>query len=209
MLTSIPLHAAGIYPKGPRFSDYFISSYTPTLSALLKAQQSSQHTSSTDSGKILLGSVEHTNYGYTIDLPGTVEEIGAIKELLSGKQPLLQDPSKVVVLHGATSMALKEQLKDAAILHLASHGIQDDQEPLESGFLMADQKLTIRELMKLSLPKAFLAVLSACHTARGDDHQPDQTVHLAATMLFLGFKSVVATLWCVPYILLYVTSLLT
>ena len=162
-----------------------------------------------DSGKILLGSVEHTNYGYTIDLPGTVEEIGAIKELLSGKQPLLQDPSKVVVLHGATSMALKEQLKDAAILHLASHGIQDDQEPLESGFLMADQKLTIRELMKLSLPKAFLAVLSACHTARGDDHQPDQSVHLAATMLFLGFKSVVATLWCVPYILLYVTSLLT
>jgi CHAT domain-containing protein len=49
--------------------------------------------------------------------------------------------------------------------------------------------------MELDLSKAFLAFLSACETARGDEGQPDQTVHLAATMLFAGFRSVVATMW--------------
>ena len=68
---------------------------------------------------------------------------------------------------------------------------------------MADEKLTIMQLMKLDLSKAFLAILSACHTAKGDNNQPDQTVHLAATMLFLGFKSVVATLWYVPHCVLH------
>lgn len=49
--------------------------------------------------------------------------------------------------------------------------------------------------MELDLSKAFLAVLSACETAKGDSTQPDQAVHLAAAMLFTGFSSVIATLW--------------
>ncbi|EPT05778.1 hypothetical protein FOMPIDRAFT_1079181, partial [Fomitopsis schrenkii] len=97
------------------------------------------------------------------------------------------------------STALKEQLSDAAILHLASHGVQMQGDPLQSGFLMADRMLTMEELMKLSLPNAFLAILSACQTATGDLRQADQAVHLAATMQFLGFKSVVATMWYVYF----------
>ncbi|EPT06246.1 hypothetical protein FOMPIDRAFT_83684 [Fomitopsis schrenkii] len=68
-----------------------------------------------------------------------------------------------------------QELPGAAILHLASHGVQDDMDPLQSGFLMADQKLTIQDLMNLNLPNAYLAILT--------------------TMLFVGFKSVVATMW--------------
>lgn len=193
-----PLHAAGVFPGGPHFSDYFVSSYTPTLHALLKAQQDHQYPLSVGSVKILLASVEHTTYACANDLPGTLQEISTIKKFLDGKTTFSQEKTtNVIVLHGAQSQALKEQLPDTGILHIASHGVQDPNDPLQSGFLMADGKLTIMELMKLDLPKAFLAILSACHTARGDDKQPDQTVHLAATMLFLGFKSVVATLWYV------------
>lgn len=174
-----------------------MSSYTPTLNALLNTEQDHRHLSSIGSSKVLLASVEHTTYAYASNLPGTVEEISTIKKLLDSKQASLQSTANAVVLHGAKSQALQEELPDAGILHLACHGVQDPNDPLQSGFLMADGKLTIMELMKLELPKAFLAILSACHTARGDDKQPDQTVHLAATMLFLGFKSVVATLWYV------------
>jgi CHAT domain-containing protein len=60
---------------------------------------------------------------------------------------------------------------------------------------MKDKTITLSELMPLNLPNAFLAVLSACETAKGDEAQPDQTVHLAAAMLHAGFKSVVATMW--------------
>jgi CHAT domain-containing protein len=49
--------------------------------------------------------------------------------------------------------------------------------------------------MKLNLERPLLAFLSACETATGDIRQPDQTIHLAAAMLFAGFQSVVATMW--------------
>lgn len=40
--------------------------------------------------------------------------------------------------------------------------------------------------MNLNLPTAMLAFLSACKTAKGSEEQPDQAVHLAASMLFCG-----------------------
>jgi CHAT domain-containing protein len=61
--------------------------------------------------------------------------------------------------------------------------------------MMKDELLTVSSLMSLNVPSAFLAILSACETAKGDASQPDQAVHLAATMLYMGFKSVVGTMW--------------
>jgi CHAT domain-containing protein len=60
--------------------------------------------------------------------------------------------------------------------------------------MMQDDMLTASKLMVLKLPNAFLAVLSACEMAKGDTSQPDQAVHLAATMLYVGFRSVVGTM---------------
>ena len=40
-----------------------------------------------------------------------------------------------------------------------------------------------------------LAFLSACGTAQGDVDMPDEAMHLAATLMFAGTRSVVATLW--------------
>jgi hypothetical protein len=57
--------------------------------------------------------------------------------------------------------------------------------------------LTISKLMELKLDRPWFAFLSACETAKGDAEQPDQVMHLAAAMLFAGFKSVVATMWSV------------
>ncbi|KAG1741453.1 uncharacterized protein EDB91DRAFT_1052580, partial [Suillus paluster] len=38
------------------------------------------------------------------------------------------------------------------------------------------------------------AILSACHTAVGDEETPDEVIHLAAGLQFSGFKSVIGTL---------------
>jgi CHAT domain-containing protein len=91
---------------------------------------------------------------------------------------------------------VRSGLKDnrANILHLACHGVQAAQ-PLQSCFILGDGKLTIGDLMTLDLPHATFAFLSACQTAKGDRSHADQTVHLAASMLFCGFRSVVGTLW--------------
>jgi CHAT domain-containing protein len=79
------------------------------------------------------------------------------------------------------------------VLHLACHGEQKSS-ALASGFILRDKDLTIQDLMKLELKHASLAFLNACQTAKGIQDQPDQAVHLAASMLFCGFKSVIATI---------------
>jgi CHAT domain-containing protein len=88
----------------------------------------------------------------------------------------------------------------AHILHLACHGLQDS-EPLKSALQLQDGKVAIKDIMQLDLPHAVLAYLSACQTAKGDRNAPDQVVHLAASMLFCGFRSVIGTMWYVLHIL--------
>jgi hypothetical protein len=88
-------------------------------------------------------------------------------------------------------------MQAANIVHLACHGIQDDNNATRSGFCLGDGRLTIVKLTELKLDNAFLAFLSACETAKGNKEQPDQAMHLAAAMLFSGFKSVIATMWYV------------
>jgi CHAT domain-containing protein len=87
-------------------------------------------------------------------------------------------------------------LPAATLVHIACHGTQDPSQPLNSAFhLSNDDMLSVSNLMELDLKGAYLAFLSACETAKGDREQSDQAIHLAATMLFVGFKSVVATMW--------------
>jgi CHAT domain-containing protein len=100
-----------------------------------------------------------------------------------------------VIGSAATIQQVTERVKSASFLHLACHGIQDQTNALESGFYLSDGKLTISKLMDLQLDKPWLAYLSACETAKGDANQPDQVMHLAAAMLFAGFKHVIATMW--------------
>ena len=50
--------------------------------------------------------------------------------------------------------------------------------------------------MRAHNPDAELAFLSACDTAAGDtDGTPDEVIHLASTLQFIGFKSVIGMLW--------------
>jgi CHAT domain-containing protein len=96
----------------------------------------------------------------------------------------------------ATPEEATAALPSATLVHIACHGLQDPEEPLESAFHLSDDGvMSVSDLMKLDLKGAYLAFLSACETAKGDRVQSDQAIHLAATMLFAGFKSVVATMW--------------
>jgi CHAT domain-containing protein len=95
----------------------------------------------------------------------------------------------------ATKAEVLRQLQSSHVVHLACHGIQHKEEPHKSHFCLSTGDLEVSELMKIELKDAFLAYLSACETAKGDREHVDETVHLAATMLFAGFRSVVATMW--------------
>jgi CHAT domain-containing protein len=129
----------------------------------------------------------------TMDTLASVrKEVRCIEAIAKAKQ---FGRSVDVISSGATVHQVAERAKSADFLHLACHGIQDQTDALESGFYLSDGKLTISKLMDLQLDKPWLAYLSACETAKGDANQPDQVMHLAAAMLFAGFKHVIATMW--------------
>jgi CHAT domain-containing protein len=193
----LPIHAASQHrgANAESVMDYLVSSYVPTLSALIKARQSWQPILRAEVSALLICEAS-TGHNY---LPNVVGEARAVRECFkAASAPVINEPTSHMTLARAQSF-----LRDSAfmrVLHIASHGIQEPN-PLESAFLMEDGRLSIAEIMKLDLPQAVLAFLSACQTAKGDREAPDQAVHLAASMLFCGFRSVVGTMWCVELML--------
>lgn len=132
-------------------------------------------------------------------LPCAVDEINQVQHYLQGRVPLekLCDHKEKTAKPSSppTVDSVLRMLPTATIMHLACHGCHHPDSPLESGFVMSDGMLTVRRLLELKLDQSFLAFLSACETAKGDMLQPDQALHLAATMLFAGFRSVIGTMW--------------
>lgn len=126
-------------------------------------------------------------------LPSTIEEVREIAALFPDEGLLL--PLSRAGSEGATLESVSANLSQAHVVHFACHGVQDTEDPLESGFCLRNGRLTVQALMQFDLRDAKLAFCSACETAKGDSSQPDQMIHLAAALLFAGFDSVVATMW--------------
>jgi hypothetical protein len=184
-LCGLPLHAAGAYspnvPKPNCIPDCYISSYTPSLSALIKAR-SGLVTTTTNPNLLVIAQPDDKS------LPMVKEEIGHIRQLLNNANILEgQDANHVSVLSG---------LRTHSWVHFACHGHVDDQ-PFHSSFELYDRsRLELVKLIPAQSPDAELAFLSACHTAAGDMvGTPDEVVHLAAALQFCGFRSVVGTMW--------------
>jgi len=97
----------------------------------------------------------------------------------------------------ATSLSFERQAPKADVLHLACHGFAELPNPLESGLLLADGKMTLGHLMELPL-RVRLAVLSACETALPGTELPDEVVALPTGLLQAGVAGVVASQWSVP-----------
>jgi CHAT domain-containing protein len=195
VFSTLPLHAAGIYegPPSERLSctDFVISSYIPTVTTLVHLQRAGYQPLSRTSISLALVAEKRAYESYFPTINGVVEESIEVANVARSMG--------VYNLHqftGSTSVSTTTSALEAAnIAHLACHGIQDSADATKSGFCLGDGRLTIEKLMEIKLKNAFLAYLSACQTATGDREQPDQAMHLAAAMLYSGFKSVVATMW--------------
>jgi hypothetical protein len=192
----LPIHAAGIY-AGPEdshvcCSDYVVSSYTPTLSALLNAQNKAPQIAPAYLN-ILAVAEDGSGPGSKVSQLFFVEpELTCVRNTAKASG---HDCSVDLIAKHATVDRVAERIQTAHFVHLACHGTQNQGSALESGFYLGNKLLTVSKLMDLNLDKAWFAYLSACETAKSDADQPDQVVHLTAAMLHAGFKSVVATMW--------------
>jgi CHAT domain-containing protein len=165
----LPIHAAGV--DGKWCSDYIVSSYTPTLTSLLSARKEYAPIKKQDI-KALVAAVPQSFSSLWSELASTVEEVSAVKGQLPAKT-IIPIPGTDDTLNennrGIISNVLLDKLPEATILHLACHGHQDPDNALNSGFVLSNEMLTIERLMRVPLPRAFMAFLSACETAKGDE----------------------------------------
>ncbi|KAG0704968.1 CHAT domain-containing protein [Suillus ampliporus] len=194
--TSIPFHAANPFRKKADHSgwelcleDIYICSYTPTLSALIRARQAMK-TCVTPSFAAI---------GQSQPGAGQGKELATVDSELELVHKLLPTNIKFTSLSGeeATQAGALDALRTNTWVHLACHGKQDREQPYNSRFAMRDKPLTLLDIMENNAPHAEFAFLSACHTAVGDEETPDEVIHLAAGLQFSGFKSVIGTLWVV------------
>ena len=185
-LNFLPIHAAGLYgaKDQPKIFDYVVSSYTPTLTALLSTKRPPTQLS----GRPRLLAVSQPATPCQRWLPGTVREVDAIQAILPITRLNDQEATVSAVLQG---------MKECNWIHLACHGVQDATSATDSAFILADGSLTLKEIMKQSFSHTELAVLLACHTATGDQKLGEEAIHLAAGILMAGYGSIVASMWSI------------
>ncbi|CCO35432.1 hypothetical protein BN14_09550 [Rhizoctonia solani AG-1 IB] len=187
IISFLPLHAAGDYSQtGSRVFDYAVSSYTPTLTALLAPTPS---TLTPDSRVLAIGQAATPGHS---SLPGITKEIASIKAHIGHKYGFSQ-----LVDDQATTAAVLDAMQDHEWVHLACHASQEVKDPTKSGFYLHDGTLDLSAINRRSFRNKGLAFLSACQTAKGDETLADEAVHLASGMLMAGYPSVIATMWSV------------
>lgn len=179
-LASLPLHAAG--RPGRAVLDRVISSYTPTVRALGHARSTAARP--IRSTGLMTVAVPEPRDAYP--LPYAYEESEKIRDLWSATALTGAD---------ATADRVLDALGSHSHAHFACHGLYEQGDPSASRLLLHDRPLSVLEISRTQLTDARLAVLSACHSARGAPDLADEAVHLAGAFQLAGYPSVVATLW--------------
>lgn len=135
------------------------------------------------------------------DLPNAKKEAQDIAQLLQ---------TTALTGNQATKAAILQQLPHARFIHLATHGLLDDQRGIGSAIALAPNipssptnpqqedsgLLTADEILDLKL-NAELVVLSACNTGQGKI-TGDGVIGLSRSLISAGVPSVIVSLWTVP-----------
>jgi len=93
---------------------------------------------------------------------------------------------------------VRSQLTHADIVHFSCHGKANLNDPLNSGLLMSDGLLTLKDIFDLKLGDRGgirLAILSACETGLAGIENADEAISLPTGLLQAGVAGVVASLW--------------
>jgi len=141
------------------------------------------------------------------DLPASLEESREVFDLYTKHKRLVRDQ--------ATESALRAELENSDVAHLAMHFVLNEQSELLSGFPLAPETATqgspkttkasgdyeldgflqSREIYSLDLHRLRLVVLSACQTGIERQYRGEGAIGVARPFFVAGVPTVVASLW--------------
>lgn len=129
-------------------------------------------------------------------LPDAAREVRSIGTLFRA------EPVKIYVGADALESRAKSESPHYAVIHFATHGVLDDNDPMFSHLVLAprpgdsseDGLLETWEMMELDL-HADLAVLSACDTAGTTVHAGEGLIGMSWALSVAGTSSTIVTQW--------------
>jgi CHAT domain-containing protein len=187
-LSLLPLHAAA----GPRLADgavldRVISSYTPTVRALLPGPRPAQADPSGTPGPLVV-TLRHAEDA--TELAGADAELAEVLTRFP-HAPRLVGPD-------ATREKVLDALGRQSWVHFACHAVGDIETPTGGRLLLHDGPVTLEDIaerVRRHPAEDGLALLLACETARGALTVADEGIHIASGFRLTGYQNVIACLW--------------
>ena len=174
--------------------------YAPSLSVLREMNRKKGKGETTNRsliafGNPVIGKDEQRNADLC-PLPEAEQEVSSIAKSFDQKN------SRVFIGRDASEKSFKTFAPTYSIVHLATHGVIDNRQPLYSHLLLTktegdpdnDGRLEARQIMDMNL-NADLAVLSACETANGKVAPGEGMIGMSWAFFVAGTRSMVVSQW--------------
>ncbi len=197
-----------IVPHGPLFSVPFAAatsgggrfliedhtlSFLPAIGVLRATQKLDEELKHATNRLLAFGNPITKAIAFLGALPYSETEVKHVAELFG--------PGAATVKIGAdaTRAAFVSLAPASSIIHLATHGLVDEEHPMDSALVLApsardDGLLTVKDILQLPALSARLVVLSACQTGRGKI-TGDGVVGLSRSFIIAGTPSIVVSQW--------------
>lgn len=182
---ALPLQCPG--EAQARLVERHVSSLAPSATFWLSARNRATDLAATGPARRVLAVGLKQAIGFAAELQRAEDEAQQIAAAYPEGRTLLG--------RRATQAAIQAEAENAEILHFATHGAIDKNDPNGSYLALAESRLAVGELAGPSgrLPKTRLAVLSACETG-GEIEGIEGLVGVSRAFLEIGIPTVVATL---------------
>lgn len=170
----LPFHA--LHHDGQYLCDEYDVSYAPsaTIFALCQEKKWTQKASA-----LVMGVPDQR-------APEIRPEVEMIAKMLPGCELLMGET--------ATTTALRERGEETGLLHIATHGIYRQDNPMFSGIRLGDGYLNLYDLYQMRIP-ARLVTLSGCATGMNVVAAGDELLGLQRGLFCAGAAALLLSLW--------------
>lgn len=193
-LFSVPF-AALVTPTGKYMIEEHTLAYLPAIGVLRATEALDPDAKSAKNSLLAFGNPITEMNKFLGKLPYAEKEVKKVSALF--------DPGNIAVeVQGAaTKSKFRELAPKYSYIHLATHGLVNQDQPMESAVVLApeagdDGLLTVKDILQLPQLKAKMIVLSACQTGQGKI-TGDGVVGLSRAFVIAGTPSVLVSLWSV------------
>jgi CHAT domain-containing protein/tetratricopeptide (TPR) repeat protein len=193
-LFSVPF-AALVAANGKYMIEEHTLAYLPAIGVLRATQSVENQTKGEKNSLLAFGNPITEMNKFLGKLPYAEKEVKKVSSLF--------EPTSVAVEVGgaATKTKFRELAPKYSYIHLATHGLVNQEQPMDSAVVLApesgdDGLLTVKDILQLPQLRAKMIVLSACQTGQGKI-TGDGVVGLSRAFVIAGTPSVLVSLWSV------------